>query len=104
MFLIAYFLLAFTYATASCLVTKLCLTLCDPMDYSLPGLTQLGHNAVAFLLTRTVKNLPAMQETWVQSVDWDDPLGEGVATRSSILRSLAGYYSLYSPGYSLAMV
>ena len=32
-----------------------------------------------------VKNLPAMQETQVQSLSWDDPLEEGMATRSSIL-------------------
>ena len=32
-----------------------------------------------------VKNLPAMQETWVQSLDWEDPLEEGMATHSSFL-------------------
>ena len=32
-----------------------------------------------------VKNLPAMQETWVLSLDWEDPLEEGMATHSSIL-------------------
>ena len=32
-----------------------------------------------------VKNLPAMQETWVQSLSWDDPLEKEVATHSSIL-------------------
>ena len=32
-----------------------------------------------------VKNLPAMQETQVQSLGWEDPLEEGMATRSSIL-------------------
>ena len=32
-----------------------------------------------------VKNLPAMQETWVQFPGWEDPLGEGMATHSSIL-------------------
>ena len=31
------------------------------------------------------KNLPAMQETWVQSLGWEDPLGKGKATHSSIL-------------------
>ena len=45
-----------------------------------------------------VKNLPAVQETWVQSLSWDDPLEEKMATHSSILagkshgqRRLAGY-------------
>ena len=32
-----------------------------------------------------VKNLPAMQETQVQSLDWEDPLEEGMATHSSVL-------------------
>ena len=32
-----------------------------------------------------VKNLPAMQETWVQSLSWEDPLEKGMATHSSIL-------------------
>ena len=32
-----------------------------------------------------VKNLPAMQETWVQSLGWKDPLEKGKATHSSIL-------------------
>jgi len=33
----------------------------------------------------TVKNLPAMQETRVQSLGWEDPLEKGMATHSSIL-------------------
>ena len=32
-----------------------------------------------------VKNLPAMQETWVQPLGWEDALEEGMATHSSIL-------------------
>ena len=32
-----------------------------------------------------VKNPPAMQETWVQSLGWEDPLEEGMATHCSIL-------------------
>ena len=50
-----------------------------------------------------VKNLPAMQETWVPSLGRKDPLEKGVATQSSILawrihgqRSLVGY-SPWSP-------
>ena len=45
-----------------------------------------------------VKNPPAMQETWVQSLGWENPLKEGMATHSSILawratgqRTLVGY-------------
>ena len=32
-----------------------------------------------------VKNLPAMQETWVRSLGWEDSLEKGMATHSSIL-------------------
>ena len=31
------------------------------------------------------KNLPAVWETWVQSLDWEDPLEEGMETYSSIV-------------------
>ena len=37
------------------------------------------------LLAQTVKNLPVMQETGVQSLGGEDPLEEGIATHSSIL-------------------
>ena len=33
----------------------------------------------------SVKNLPSMQETWVQSLGWEDLLEDGMATHSSIL-------------------
>ena len=39
----------------------------------------------AFLVAQLVKNLPAMQETWVRSLGWEDPLEKGKATHSSIL-------------------
>ena len=39
----------------------------------------------ASLVAQTVKNLPAMQEIWVRSLDWDDPLEKEMATHSSIL-------------------
>ena len=38
----------------------------------------------ASLVARMVRNLPAIQETWVRSLGWEDPLKEGVATHSSI--------------------
>ena len=37
------------------------------------------------MVAQTVKNPPVMQETWVQSLGWEDPLEEGLATHSSIL-------------------
>ena len=39
----------------------------------------------AFLMAQMVKNSHAMQETWVQSLSWEDPMEEGMATHSSIL-------------------
>ena len=39
---------------------------------------------MASQVAQTVKNLLAMQETWVQSLDWEDPLEKGMATLSSI--------------------
>ena len=39
----------------------------------------------ASLVAQLVKNLPAMYETWVRSLGWEDPLEKGMATHSSIL-------------------
>ena len=36
-------------------------------------------------VAQMVKNLPAMWETWVRSLGWEDPLEKGMATHSSIL-------------------
>ena len=60
---------------------------------SIPGLGRsLGEGICysrqcfgASLVAQLVKNPPAMQETWVQSLDWEDPLDKGKATHSSIL-------------------
>ena len=51
---------------------------------------ELQGNGITFmkwfslLVAQTVKNLPAMWETWVQSLGWEDHLEESVATHSSI--------------------
>ena len=39
----------------------------------------------AFLVAQMVKNLPAVQETWVRSQGWEDSLEKGMATHSSFL-------------------
>ena len=46
------------------------------------------------LVAQLVKNPPAMQETWVRSLGWEDPLEKGKATHSSIV---AGEFRGYSP-------
>ena len=49
------------------------------------GLCHLSTIIWASLAAQRVKNLPAMQETWVQSLGQDDPLEKEMATHSSIL-------------------
>ena len=55
------------------------------------GQESLRRNGVALIFNRAslvaqlVKNPPAMQETWVQSLGWKDPLEKGEATHCSIL-------------------
>ena len=47
-----------------------------------------GHHILhgrASLVAQLGRNLPAMQEAWVQSLGWEDPLEEGMVTHSSIL-------------------
>ena len=43
------------------------------------------HGFQGFPVAQTVKDPPAMQETWVQSLGWEDHLENGMATHSSIL-------------------
>ena len=45
----------------------------------------LSKYFLASLVAQMVKNLPAMQETWVRSLGREDPLKKGMATHSSIL-------------------
>ena len=49
----------------------------------------LSHHALlplgASLVAQIVKNLPAMQETWVQFLGWEDTLEQEMATHSSVL-------------------
>ena len=37
------------------------------------------------MMAQMVKSLPAMQESWIQSLDWEDPLEKRMAIHSSIL-------------------
>ena len=60
---------------------------------SIPGLERSTEEGIGYpfqypwasLVAQLVKNLPAIQETWVQVSGWDDPLEKGKATHSSIL-------------------
>ena len=60
---------------------------------SIPGLERSPGEGIgyplqyswAFLVAQLIKNQPAMQETLVQSLGWEDPLEKGKATNSRIL-------------------
>ena len=60
---------------------------------SIPGLGRSAGEGIGYplqyswtsLVAQLVKNLPAMRETWVLSLGWEDPLQKGKATHSSIL-------------------
>ena len=47
-----------------------------------PAESEAGRDSLG---AQTVKRLPAVQETWVQSLGWDDPLEKEMATHSIIL-------------------
>ena len=45
----------------------------------------LLFNMLSSLVAQRLKGLPAMQETWVRSLGWEDPLEQEMATHSSML-------------------
>ena len=51
----------------------------------LRALLESGDGSKASLIAQPVKNLPAVRETWVQFLDWEEPLEKEMATHSSIL-------------------
>ena len=54
-------------------------------DLQLPGIVQIWRMQGPSLVAQMVKNPPAVQKTWVQSLGQEDPLEKGMATQSSIL-------------------
>ena len=99
------YLFSHLYNCCCCLVTQLCLTLFDPMDYRTPGFSILRHLLEfaqthvhwASLVAQLIKSLLAVRETWVRSLGWGNPPEKGMATHSSILvfwpREFHGLYS-----------
>ena len=59
------------------------------LSFPLYSLKKRGNRGLkgnrASLVTQLVKNLPAVWETWVPCLGWEDPLEKGEATHSSIL-------------------
>ena len=59
----------------------------------IPGLGRSAGEGIGYtlqyswasLVAQLIKNLPATRDTWVQSLDWEDPVEKGKATHSSIL-------------------
>ena len=51
----------------------------------IPTFSVSGQHHWAFLVAQKVKNLPAMWETWLLSLGWEDPLDEGMATHSWVV-------------------
>ena len=49
----------------------------------------------AFPVAQMVKNTPAMQDTWVQSLGWEDPPEKGMAIHSSILKIVKQWVYTY---------
>ena len=70
---------------------KCSLWMCHPTSHDTITNRRAGNLAYqiciprVFLVAQTVKNLPTMWETWVQSLGWEDSLEEGMAIHSSIL-------------------
>ena len=66
----------------------ICIPMADSLHCTAETNTILERNYTPMrtsLVAHVVKNPPAMWETWVQSLGWEDPLDEGMATHSSIL-------------------
>ena len=73
---------------------------------SIPGLGRSPREGIGYplqyswasLMGQLVENLPAVWETWVQSLGWEDPLEKEKATHSSILAwRIPGLYSPWDP-------
>ena len=66
--------------TRTCMAESLC---CSPA--TITALLICYFPVWVSLVAHLVKSLPAIQETWVRSLGWEDPLEKGKATYSSIL-------------------
>ena len=75
-------LLAFTSTRQACLLGIYYLSIWELLFLTME-ITHLTQRAS--LVAQMVKNLPAVQETWVRFLGWEDPLEKGMATHSSIL-------------------
>ena len=73
----------FIAAAAVCVSVSMCVCMCIEW---------------ASLVAQLVKNLPAVQETWVRSLGWEDPLEKEMATHSSILAWKISWTEIFCTG------
>ena len=81
------------YLWAFCFVPLIYISVFVPVPYCLdncgfvvePEVRQVDSSSSIFLVAQLVKNLPAMWETWVRTLGWEDPLEKEKATHVSIL-------------------
>ena len=64
------------------LTTSFSMMISRSIQVAANGILSFSHFS---LVVQMVRNLPAVWETWVQSLGWEDPLEKGMATQSSIL-------------------
>ena len=65
------------------LKTQINLRMCTQKTFQ--GSATVSKSSYDLYLAQFIKNPPAMWETWVRSLGWEDPLEKGKATHSSIL-------------------
>ena len=69
-----------------CILRPFCLRLTPPLSITYTYQHgKLTNELRASLAAQLVKNPPALRETWVRSLGWEDPLEKGTATHSSVL-------------------
>jgi len=58
----------------------------DELTLPIPNITAKKKKKKKLEVAQMVKSLPAMQETWVWSLGWEDPLGNGMAIAKATLK------------------
>ena len=81
----ASWLLLFSHSVISDSVTPWTAAHQAPLSFTVFRIRLRFTSTGASLVAQLVKNLPAMPESWVRSLGWEDPLEKGKATHCSIL-------------------
>ena len=86
---------SFSALNHCCYVQNSCLLACTLRKHALRNIGRKHHDNWASLVAQLVKNLPAMWETWVRSLGWEDPLKKGKL--STTVFWPGEFHGLYSP-------